>query len=116
VLVQAAVDLANIRLDAATIRTTWEESAMPVPSFIDQLREDERRTGRELGLQEGRQEGRELGLQEGRAESLVSLLRYRFGDDDRIPTVARRLATAAVGDVVPQIEQATSLDELAGPG
>jgi hypothetical protein len=48
VLVPAAVDLANIRLDAATIRTTWEESAMPVPSFIDQLREDERRTGREL--------------------------------------------------------------------
>jgi flagellar biosynthesis/type III secretory pathway protein FliH len=128
VLVQAAVDLANIRLDAATIRTTWEESAMPVPSFIDQLREDEHKTGRELGLQEGREEGRELGLQEGReegleeglqagrAESLASLLRFRFGSDDRIPAVARRLASTDMDELVPRIERAASLDELAGPG
>jgi hypothetical protein len=104
VLVQAAVDLANIRLDAATIRTTWEESAMPVPSFIDQLREDERRTGREEGLQAGRPEG------------LASILRFRFGPDDRIPDLARRLPASDMDELVPRIEQAASLDELAGPG
>jgi hypothetical protein len=63
-------------------------------SFIDALREAER--------------------EEGRAETVGSLLRYRFGDDDRIPGIARRLVPASTDEVVALIEKATSLADLDG--
>ena len=96
-LAQATVDLAAIRLDVATIEATWEESAMPIPSLLNEKYEEGRSTGRE----------------EGREGLLAEMLRHRFGPDDRIPVTARRLAALAPDEALRRLEQAAGLDELA---
>jgi hypothetical protein len=94
VLTRAAVDLAKIRLDPATIKTTLEELAMPVPSAIEEIAR--------------------LYKPDHYAETIAALLRYRFGPDDRIPGIAKRLGTTEPDLYIPLIEEAASLDELAG--
>jgi hypothetical protein len=91
-LARAAVDLAAVRLDAATIDSIWEESAMPIPSLLNRRY----------------QEGLEAGLERAAA----SLLRVRFGDDDRIEALAGRLARLGAAACIERIEAAGGLDEL----
>jgi flagellar biosynthesis/type III secretory pathway protein FliH len=100
VLARAAVDLAAIRLDPATIEAAWEESPMPVPSLLNQIHQQ--------ALQLGRAEGREEGLE----EAVASLLRVRFGDDGRIAAVAEALARRGATEAMAAIEAAPSLDDL----
>lgn len=92
VLARVTLDLAAIRLDTATIKATWEESAMPVPSFLNQLYEE--------------------GFEEGLERAAASLLVVRFGDDPRARKVAARLARLGATDCMRRIETAASLDEL----
>lgn len=99
-LAQAAVDLASLRLDPTTINTTWEDSAMPIPSLLQRTHDE--------ALQQGREEGRE--------ELVESMLRQRFGPDARIPAIAHRLATLPPDDCLARITTAADLDELVEPG
>jgi hypothetical protein len=100
VLAWTTADLASLCLTTDTIRTTWEELAMPFPSFAQALRD----------------EAREKGLEQGRQEVLGSMLRQRFGPDQRVPAIAHRLATLDPDDGAARIAAATNLDELAEPG
>ena len=95
VLTQAAADLAKIRLDATTIKSTLED-VMPVPSVMP-----------EIG---------ELYAKDERHALFVSFLEYHFGADGRIPDIARGLMTRDRADAVRLIEEAKSLDELAAEG
>jgi hypothetical protein len=103
-LAWAAADLATLCLATGIIETTWEESAMPFPSFAQALQD--------RALEEGREEGR---LEQGR-KILGSMLRQRFGPDPRIPAIARRLATLDPDECAARITAAVTLDELAQPG
>jgi hypothetical protein len=117
VLGRVTIDLAAIRLDRVTITTTWEDSAMPIPSFLDTLyqegRAEGRQEGRAEGRQEGRHEGRTEGCRRGWEQAASALLRHRFGDDPRIPALARSLAPLGPEAYLTRIERATSLDDLA---
>jgi flagellar biosynthesis/type III secretory pathway protein FliH len=104
VLARATVELAAIRLCAATISTTWKESPMPIPSVLSKLYDE----GLEEGLEKGREEGREKGL----IEAVASLLRIRFGDDPRADAVASRLVPLGATEAMAAVERAGSLDEL----
>jgi hypothetical protein len=88
VLQRAAMDLARLRLDAATIDSIWKESAMPVPSWTKQL------------------------YDEGLEDAAGAMLRLRFGDDERVPGIARHLVRLGADEFVARIEAAGSLDEL----
>jgi hypothetical protein len=90
---RAAVDLAALRLPPATIESIWKESAMPIPSLTEQR------------YREGRNEGL--------VEAATSLLRVRFGDDERIVPLAGRLAGLGAAECMARIEDAKNLDELA---
>jgi hypothetical protein len=92
VLAHAAVELAALRLDSDTIKATWEDSAMPIPSLLNETYE------------EGRADGRE--------ELVVAMLRQRFGPADGLPVVARRLATLDPDEVLARIGRAADLAEL----
>jgi hypothetical protein len=109
VLGRVTIDLAAIRLDRVTITTTWEDSAMPIPSFLDTLYQE----GRAEGRQEGRHEGRTEGCRRGWEQAASALLRHRFGDDPRIPALARSLAPLGPEAYLTRVERATSLDDLA---
>jgi hypothetical protein len=100
VLAQAAVDLAALRLDPATINATWEDSAMPIPSLLQRTHDE--------ALQQGREAGRE--------EFVGSMLRRRFGHDERIAAIAHGLAALPPDDCLARITAAADLDELADPG
>jgi hypothetical protein len=102
VLQRVTIDLAAIRLDRDTIRSTWEDSDMPIPSLLNTL------------YQEGRAAGREEGREEGRRQAAAALLRHRFGPDARIPVIARRLARLAPEGYLDQIDAAKELDDLVG--
>jgi hypothetical protein len=95
-LARATVELAHVRLDAATINRTWEESAMPIPSLLNKLY----------------LEGEANGRAEERAAMLTSLLHRRFGDDPGIPAVAGRLGALENDEAFARIDAAASLDEL----
>jgi hypothetical protein len=95
-LAQATVDLAAIRLDTAIIKATWEDSAMPIPSFVNNLYE----------------EGVSIGRREGRQDLVADMLRERFGADDRIPAIAPELASLSSGDLLRRLTEVSSLDEL----
>jgi hypothetical protein len=96
-LARAAVDLAALHLDPATIDATWEESAMPIPSL----------------LQRQYEEGLEKGLERGLEEAAAAVLRRRFGADERIGAIARHLAALGPDRYLDLVERAGSLDELA---
>jgi hypothetical protein len=100
VLARATVELAAIRLGAATISTTWKESPMPIPSVLSKLYDE--------GLEEGLEKGREKGL----IEAVASLLRIRFGDDPGVDALASRLAALGATKAMAAVERAGSLDEL----
>ena len=80
---------------------------------LEQGREQGREQGLEQGLEQGREQGLEQGLEQGREEFAAVLLRRRFGDDDRIPATATRLAAQPADVVADAIESAASLDDLA---
>jgi hypothetical protein len=101
-LAQATVDLASIHLDTTTINATWEESAMPVPSLLQRQ------------YDEGFETGRETGHQNACTSMAAAVLRRRFGSDDRIDAVARRLARLDPDELVDRIETASSLGDLLG--
>jgi hypothetical protein len=89
--------LAAIHLDADTIERVTKESDMPISL-------------------EGTVAGRSLearGEARGRRTVIATLLRRRFGDDDRIPTVAERLASLPQELAVSTALEAATLDELA---
>jgi hypothetical protein len=111
VLVQAATDLAALRLDEATINSTWEDSAMPIPSLI-QRKYDE---GVHEGVEQGIEQGIQQGIQLGRERLLASFLRQRFGQDARIPVIAKRLAAIDSDDWLARINAAAALEEFAEP-
>jgi hypothetical protein len=92
-LARATIDLAAIRLTSATISRAWEESDMPIPSLTNRL------------YQEGRDEGV--------IETIASLLRVRFGDDDRIGSIAARLAHLGPIRAIRTADRASTLDDLA---
>jgi hypothetical protein len=98
VLAHAAVELAALRLDSDTIKATWEDSAMPIPSLLNETYE------------EGRADGRE----EGREELVLAMLRQRFGAAEGLPVVARRLAALDPNEVLARIGRAADLAELEG--
>jgi hypothetical protein len=106
VLLQATLALAGIRLDPATIKTTLEE-LMPVPSVVEEIAQ--------LYREEARQEALQEGLEQGREQAITVLLRHRFAEDDRIPAIARRLATVPIDQSIPRIDTADGLDDLIGP-
>jgi hypothetical protein len=93
VLAQATVDLAAIRLEPDIIQKTWEESTMPIPSLLNKL------------FEEGRTEGRE--------EMVAEFVRHRFGDDGRIPAIARQLVHLSSTDLMTVLDRADGLDDLA---
>jgi hypothetical protein len=98
-LAWATASLATLCLTTDTITTTWEEIAMPFPSFAQALHEQ--------GLEQGLEQGRKI---------LGSMLRQRFGPDPRIPAIAHHLATLDPDDCTARIAAATDLDELTGSG
>jgi hypothetical protein len=101
-LARATVELAHVRLDAATINRTWEVSAMPIPSLLNKL------------YLEGEAKGRAEGRSEGRTAMVTSLLRHRFGDGPGIASVAERLGALDDDEALDRIEQASSLSDLPG--
>jgi hypothetical protein len=90
VLAYATIDLAGLRLGSDIINSTWEDTAMPIPSLLNRT------------------------FLEGQEAVVAALLRHRFADDGRIPTVAHRLAALDPDEAVTRIDKAESLDELAG--
>lgn len=65
------------------------------------------------GRAKGRDEGRVEGRNEGESAVLAELLTARFGTDERIPLLARRLAEAGEKAAVAAVLAASSLDDLA---
>jgi predicted transposase YdaD len=110
VLAYAAIDLAGLRLGRDIIDTTWEDTAMPIPSLLKRTFEEGREVGREKGRREGREEGREA----GRQEMVTGMLRHRFGSDPRLQKIARRLASLDLDVYLDRLDKAESLDDLAG--
>jgi hypothetical protein len=74
---------------------------MPIPSFAEGMYKE--------GLAEGREEGRD----QEREGILAGLIRHRFGPDERIPAIARRLATLDLDEYLARIDRASGLDDLA---
>ncbi|MBK6872088.1 MAG: Rpn family recombination-promoting nuclease/putative transposase [Kineosporiaceae bacterium] len=115
-LVDVAAVLAAIHLDAATIEEVGREAAMPISLEGTDAGRVIAQRGRTEGRDEGRVEGRVEGRLEGRAEGesavLAELLTARFGADDRIPHLARRLAAAGEKAAVSAVLAAATLDAL----
>jgi hypothetical protein len=88
-LARATMALAHSRLDPDTIMSTYEEIVMPLPSVNDVFYEA------------------------GVIRSVASLLRVRFGEDERIDGIARRLSILGPDDAIARAERADSLDDLA---
>jgi hypothetical protein len=101
----AAADLALLRVGSDIIIQTWKEYAMPIPSFAEALAEHRG--------EEKYQEGLEQGLEQGRRQMVETMLRHRFGSDERIPALACRLVELGMDECLARCEQARSLDELA---
>ena len=76
---------------------------MPIPSLLQDI------------YDEGRDEGREQGLEQGLERAAESTLGRRFGPDERIPDIARRLAPLGPDIFLERIDAASSLDELTSP-
>ena len=108
-LVDVAAVLAAIHLDAATIEAVGREAAMP----ISLEGTDAGRVIAQRGRAKGRDEGRVEGRNEGESAVLAELLTARFGTDERIPLLARRLAEAGEKAAVAAVLAASSLDDLA---
>jgi hypothetical protein len=102
-LTQAATDLAALRLDEDTIDSTWEDSAMTIPSLTQRK------------YDEGVKQGVKQGVQQGGERFVASVLRQRFGPDARIPAIAQRLAALDPDDCLARIGAAAGLDGLAEP-
>ena len=99
-LVDAAATLASIHLPLPIIETALQEATMPVPIRDLPL-------ARAL-LDEGRAEGR---AEATRAMSRT-LLRHRFGDDQRVEAVAEALADLPTEEAADKIMRAERLDDL----
>ncbi len=116
-LVDVAAVLAAIHLDAATIEAVGREAAMPISLEDTEAGKVIAQRGRARGLAEGRTEGLAEGLADGLADGesavLAELLTARFGEDERIPAIARRLAGLGEKSAVAAALSAGSLDELA---
>jgi hypothetical protein len=80
-----------------TIETTWEETTMPIPSLLNRIHNEALEEGREQGV----------------INAAASQLRIRFGDDDRIPEIATRLAALGTDAGLRRIADAATLDDLA---
>lgn len=112
-LVDVAAVLAAIHLDAATIEAVGREAAMPISLEGTEAGRVIAQRGRDKGRVEGRNEGRVEGRNEGESAVLAELLTARFGTDERIPLLARRLAEAGEKAAVAAVLAASSLDDLA---
>jgi hypothetical protein len=96
VLAPIAADLAQIRLSTSTINSPWEETTMPIPSFAEALAEEKYQDG----------------LEKGRERMVTDMLRHRFGSDERIAALARRLASLDSEEFLSRYDRAASLDDL----
>ncbi len=105
-LLETASVLATIRLRAPTIQKIRTEAGMTVESIADFYAQTE---GGQFLIDKGREQGRE----QAREEAVAVLLRERFGDDPRIPGVARRLAAGDLATAYRSVLAAGALDDLA---
>lgn len=95
-LTDAATTLAAIRLDRATIAAIGKETNVPIDLRDTDLAQS--------FLQEGREEGW--------AESMALVLHLRYGQDERIPILAGRLAHLSAERIAEVVTAAASLDAL----
>jgi hypothetical protein len=65
---------------------------MPIPSLLNRIHNE--------------------ALEEGLINAAASQLRIRFGDDDRIPEIATRLAALGTDACLRRIADAATLDDL----
>ncbi len=99
-LASTALVLAAIRLDPDTIDSARKEADMPI-SLEGTLAGD-------IIAQRAHTAGRT----EGEVTTLITLLTTRFGDDPRVPDLARILHTRAGLGTIPRILAAATLDDL----
>jgi hypothetical protein len=83
--------LVAARIESSTIDQVWKELPMPIPTS-EQYRYEE-------------------GLTEGEARAIAEALQDRFGDDTRLPEIARHLAAQGTG-WFKRVMAAESLDDL----
>lgn len=106
-LLETASVLATIRLRAPTIQKIRREAGMTVESIADFYAQTE---GGRFLIDKGREQGRE----EAREEAVAVLLHERFGDDPRIPGIARRLAAGELAAAYRSVLASELLDDLDG--
>lgn len=103
-LASTALVLAAIRLDPDTIDSARKEADMPISLEGTLAGDIIAQRAHTAGLAEGRTEGE--------VTTLITLLTTRFGDDPRVPDLARILHTRAGLGTIPRILAAATLDDL----
>ncbi len=111
-LASTALVLAAIRLDPDTIDTARKEADMPISLEGTLAGDIIAQRAHTRGHTEGRTEGLAVGRTEGEITTLITLLTTRFGDDPRVPDLARILHTRAGLRTIPRILAAATLDDL----
>jgi hypothetical protein len=117
-LLEAMTSLATISLDRSTIDLITKELKMTVESVAEFYSETDlgRAIGKqahEQGLEQGLEQGREQGRQQELTQSLIDLLRVRFGIHPQIPALAEHLAHESDRAArVRAITEAETLDDL----
>jgi len=102
------------RFERALARPEFKEAKKMATSHVDRIMEEGREEGRQEGRQEGRNEGRNEGVVLGKQQTLLRLLRKKFGD---LPTgmVERVQAIASAESLdylLDQVLEARTLDEM----
>jgi DNA-binding transcriptional regulator YiaG len=94
---EAMLALATITLAPSTIDLIRKETGMSIQSLAAFYRQTD--VGQEI-------------LEQGSAKTLAAMIRRRFGDDDRIATIAGLLAQISEDASVRIVDEATSLNDL----
>lgn len=102
----------------ATLTKTeeYQETDLPLTGFLRRAVVEGRTEGRQLGLAEGRAEGRAAGRTEAKRETLVELVRLRFGtltkeQDERLCSLSEE---AHLDRLLKALLSAESVDALLG--
>jgi predicted transposase YdaD len=116
----SALDEALKYLLVNVIETFFELSGEDAEEYRRLISRKEHRAVQEVELtwadrlmEKGRQEGREVGVLEGKRETLLKLLRAKFGDlPDELSNSVQSLSAGELESVLDRVLAATTLEEL----